>query len=647
MRFKRVGVFVLVVGMILSQSIAAYAGPLDGLKKTVNKAGDLTKKVAKETEKVGKKVANQAEKVGKKTVDQAGDLTKKVAKEAEKVGKKVVKEANKVGKKVAKDVSKHVKKILKDNPELNELDLLPVLTIDLDTMKNVQTCDTGVYTYGENVKDKKLPFEAEEELKQALMKIGLTKYWANHVINEAAQASGDMNIGEYIAGMLPYSRLYGDKVADAVNKVLKNHALIDIDPYVDGVVPADDVEGMNLTYTVDGSKVDLNGNQLVIITGVTYGKRDDFTISVKSGEEEFPTEKKALNGKEVAFVAEVPEIQDLQIIYKNSFKKPKDIAFEVASGIQDAINKLAPVGKPISDGARDKIADRIGNLAYQIEKTKKDKDGNVKRDKDGFEKKEYEQVSLNDVLGDGDIGVILTESIYKIPGLGAIIKPVLKATGNDDKLAGIIRTVIGQVEVKSYAKIKDGKIYIKQFDSAEEMTNQIENATTESNVNMDDYVNEPVDTNDSVNTDTPVNPGNVDGAAISVVDLGDVQKPQMPTTVKIAYGDTVGNISLQYYGDYSMMKKIYNANKAYFSKTHNKLNVGDTLVLPSAAKFMPPVADEHTKVYTVQSGDTLAHIAKYFYGNGRMYRKIVDANVGIIKNPNRIYVGQKLAIPVK
>lgn len=632
MRFKKFSALVLIFALVLSQSIASYAWPggdlLNGAKdlandakKTVDKAGDLTKK----------------------TVDKAGDLTKKVVKEGEKVGKKVIKEGEKVGKKVIKEVAKQVKNVLKDNPELNELDLLPVLTIDLDTMTNVQTANTGSYKYGENVKDKKLPFEAEKELKEVLMKIGLTQYWANHVINEASQASGDMNVGEYIAGMLPYSGLYGDKVADAVNKVMKKHALMDIDPYVDGIVPADDVEGMDLTYTVDGSKIDLKGNQLVIITGVTYGRRDDFTINVKSGGEEFPTEKKALNGKEVAFVAEVPNIQDLEIVYKNSFEKPDDIAFEVADGIQDAINKLSPLGDPISNDARDKIAESINNLAYYTEKTQKDKDGNVKRDKDGFEKKEVKKVSVNDMLGDGDVGVILTDAIYKIPGVGSVLKPILKATGNDDKLAGIIRKVVGQVEVKSYAKIKDGKIYIKQFDSTEEMTNQIENATKEANVDVYDYVNEPVETNEPVNTNVPVD---IEDAA-NLGDIHDEQKPQMPTTIKIAYGDTVGNISLQYYGDYSMMKKIYKANKKYFAKTHDKLNVGDTLVLPSIPKFMPPVSDEHTKVYTVKSGDTLARIAKHFYGNSRKYTKIMDANVGIIKNPHWIYVGQKLAIPVE
>lgn len=48
--------------------------------------------------------------------------------------------------------------------------------------------------------------------------------------------------------------------------------------------------------------------------------------------------------------------------------------------------------------------------------------------------------------------------------------------------------------------------------------------------------------------------------------------------------------------------------------------------------------------YTVKSGDTLWKIARQFYGNGAMWTKIYADNKTIIKNPNRIYVGQVLLI---
>ena len=45
------------------------------------------------------------------------------------------------------------------------------------------------------------------------------------------------------------------------------------------------------------------------------------------------------------------------------------------------------------------------------------------------------------------------------------------------------------------------------------------------------------------------------------------------------------------------------------------------------------------KIYVVQKGDTLSSIAKKY---GTTYKKIAKENN--IKNPNKIYVGQKLVI---
>lgn len=51
------------------------------------------------------------------------------------------------------------------------------------------------------------------------------------------------------------------------------------------------------------------------------------------------------------------------------------------------------------------------------------------------------------------------------------------------------------------------------------------------------------------------------------------------------------------------------------------------------------------KTYTVSKDDTLWAIAKRFYGDGNQCSKIVSANSSI-KNPNLIYPGQVLSIPV-
>ena len=48
----------------------------------------------------------------------------------------------------------------------------------------------------------------------------------------------------------------------------------------------------------------------------------------------------------------------------------------------------------------------------------------------------------------------------------------------------------------------------------------------------------------------------------------------------------------------------------------------------------------------VKRGDTLSSIAYRAYGRASAYRKIYEANPDIIRNPNRIYVGMRLRVPI-
>jgi nucleoid-associated protein YgaU len=54
-----------------------------------------------------------------------------------------------------------------------------------------------------------------------------------------------------------------------------------------------------------------------------------------------------------------------------------------------------------------------------------------------------------------------------------------------------------------------------------------------------------------------------------------------------------------------------------------------------------------TKVYEVKSGDSLSKIAKREYGDANAWNRIFEANKDILKDPNKIYPGQKLKIPPK
>ena len=51
------------------------------------------------------------------------------------------------------------------------------------------------------------------------------------------------------------------------------------------------------------------------------------------------------------------------------------------------------------------------------------------------------------------------------------------------------------------------------------------------------------------------------------------------------------------------------------------------------------------RTYTVQRGDSLWRIAQRYYGDGRQWGRIFEANRDKIRNPRLIYPGQTLIIP--
>ena len=81
------------------------------------------------------------------------------------------------------------------------------------------------------------------------------------------------------------------------------------------------------------------------------------------------------------------------------------------------------------------------------------------------------------------------------------------------------------------------------------------------------------------------------------------------------------------------------AARADFSNVRG--GVSSTAPAP-APVVAAPAADLY---YEVKSGDTLSKIAKHYYGNANLYGKIFDANRDLLKDPDKIYPGQKLRIP--
>ena len=65
-----------------------------------------------------------------------------------------------------------------------------------------------------------------------------------------------------------------------------------------------------------------------------------------------------------------------------------------------------------------------------------------------------------------------------------------------------------------------------------------------------------------------------------------------------------------------------------------------------ADNLSAPELEVKVEYYVIESGDTLSNIAKQYYGNAMDYPKIFEANREVIKDPDLIYPGQKIRIPL-
>ena len=67
----------------------------------------------------------------------------------------------------------------------------------------------------------------------------------------------------------------------------------------------------------------------------------------------------------------------------------------------------------------------------------------------------------------------------------------------------------------------------------------------------------------------------------------------------------------------------------------------------ASAKPAPAAAapSDGPQEYIVVSGDTLSHLAQRFYGDHYQWNKIYEANRSTMKNPNFLFIGQRLFIP--
>jgi nucleoid-associated protein YgaU len=67
--------------------------------------------------------------------------------------------------------------------------------------------------------------------------------------------------------------------------------------------------------------------------------------------------------------------------------------------------------------------------------------------------------------------------------------------------------------------------------------------------------------------------------------------------------------------------------------------------LPASAKTTAAPQQPGQRTYTVQAGDNLVDIARKFYGDGRRYESLYEANRRVMHNPTDLKPGMVLVVP--
>ena len=103
----------------------------------------------------------------------------------------------------------------------------------------------------------------------------------------------------------------------------------------------------------------------------------------------------------------------------------------------------------------------------------------------------------------------------------------------------------------------------------------------------------------------------------------------------VVSGDSLSKIALTQYGNMQLYNHIFEANKPMLDHP-DKIYPGQVLRIPRLAN----------STHTVERGDTLGKIAKFYYGDAKRYSDIFEANKSNLANPDAIAVGQQLVIPL-
>jgi nucleoid-associated protein YgaU len=110
-----------------------------------------------------------------------------------------------------------------------------------------------------------------------------------------------------------------------------------------------------------------------------------------------------------------------------------------------------------------------------------------------------------------------------------------------------------------------------------------------------------------------------------------------------ALGIPIENLSIQVKGD---VATVSGTAKSQADREKAVLAVGNTKGIAQVDDQITVATPEpEATYYTVQRGDTLSKIAREHYGDASKHAVIFESNRPMLKDPDKIYPGQKLRLP--
>lgn len=229
-----------------------------------------------------------------------------------------------------------------------------------------------------------------------------------------------------------------------------------------------------------------------------------------------------------------------------------------------------------------------------------------------------------------DIGLALSDTVAAIAPHSSIFGMLMEGTSIDSMLQGQMHKMEGTVKQEQLDACGGMPIWLQIGESDMNQLPLAEGVITSLNawLEMNDCPTRATATNDNIIgvTADKVYTEELDGTTYTFAEYCN--------TEGVATVVLVGVEGLPHWVSYSYPELAWNFMKQYS-------------IVDGVRVYGDKEPEAETTTYTVAKGDTLWGIAARYLGSGFKWNAIYEANKGIIKNPNLIYVGQTLVIPSK